>query len=130
MLKSLSQKKMFIVLALVGVAFMAVEKYQATPGKFRCSAVAVATASPTTVVSGASEHNAWVIQNLGPNAIYCNGDPAVTVSTTNSLQVAANGGVLTSDMLGGNVGGHDTIKCISAAALQVSPADTRKCEVW
>lgn len=108
----------------------AIEKYQATPGKFRCAPVAVATAAPTTVIAGSSEHNAWAIQNLGPNPIYCNGDSSIVVSTTNSVQVAANGGFLTSDMFGSPNSSSDTIKCIAATALQVSPADTRKCEGW
>lgn len=108
----------------------AIEKYQATPGKFRCAPVAVATAAPTTVVPGTREHNGWLIQNLGPNPIYCNGDSSITVSTINSVQVAANGGVLASDMFGSPNSSSDTIKCIAATALQATPLDTRECEGW
>lgn len=109
---------------------VAVVSPQSVPGKFRCSAVSVLT-TPTTVISGASDHNAWLIQNLGPNPIYCNGDPSITVSTSNSVQVPASGGVLTSDVYGryGKLG-NDTIICVAATASQSTPNDTRKCEVF
>jgi hypothetical protein len=105
----------------------AVSNNQAKPGKFQCVAVAVQTTA-TTVISGSSEHNAWLIQNLGPNPIYCGG--TASVATTTGVQVPANGGVLSADMWGGNLSGVTTITCIAATANQTTPLDTRKCEVY
>lgn len=92
-------------------------------------AVQIATANATAIpdMNGA---NAVLVQNLGPNAIYCGNDSLVTTST--GTQVPANGGVLTFDIVQGGAGpvtGTATITpnlwCRSATALQVTPNDTR-----
>jgi len=107
----------------------AVDKYQATPGKFRCVQVAVQTTA-TTVISGSSERNAWVIQNLGVNPLYCDGTASVTSNT--GIQVPANGGILTADMFGGPNSASDTITCVTVSANQLGTgtANTRKCMVY
>lgn len=91
---------------------------------FKSGAVAIATAS-ATLIPGMGSANAVLIQNLGPNAIYC-GPSSVTTAT--GVSVPANGGTLSIDIVqfaGSTTTIAPEIYCIAATALQVSPADTR-----
>lgn len=121
------------IYSVVSSRAWAVMGAQAKPGKFRCAPINVLASAPTTVISGTSEHNAWSIQNLGPNAIYCNGinNGLSAVTSNNGVQVPANGGFLTSDMWGSSGQNNDGISCLAVTADQVAGLlNTRECEVY
>lgn len=94
-----------------------------TGGAF--SNVAVTNAVGGTTVGGLSGRRTIIIQNLGPNAIYCGVTAAGTAPTTSTgLKLPANGGERAYDVASGLV-----LKCIAETAAQVSPADTRYQEI-
>lgn len=123
------KSKLFGAVFIAALAALVMTNAEAAPKgdpspAFKSGAVAVATAS-ATLIPGMGSANAVLIQNLGPNAIYCGGS---TVTTATGISVPANGGTLSVDMVQ-FAGSGTTIKpeiyCIAATALQVSPADTR-----
>lgn len=96
----------------------------AASGQGSCSAKQVTTAAAlqVTATAGNISRKNVTIQNLGPNAIWCNF--VSTASNTNGLRVDPNGGFLSLD-----VGAALTLWCRADTADQVSPADTRVCEL-
>lgn len=114
--------------AITAVMFAAAMVHSAPKGdmpKARYGAVAVATASATLVFTAMTGRNTFSLQNLGPNAIYCGYDSAVTTATGTQV---ASGAFLAVDLVANST--TDTaVYCIAASALQVSPADTRWMQV-
>lgn len=118
-----------VVIALFAAVMLAVgyanaaTKGDSSPA-FKSGAVAIATAS-ATLIPGMGSANAVLIQNLGPNPIYCGGS---SVTTATGISVPANGGTLSIDIVqfaGSSTTIAPEIYCIAATALQVTPADTR-----
>lgn len=93
--------------------------------------VCVTNAAGGSFVPGGGAHapltgrKAIELQNLGPNAIYCTVDGSAPLATgANGRQIAATTGVWSLD-----VGPSVAIRCIAAAAAQVTPACTMVTEL-
>lgn len=119
------------LLAIVAVMGIAAISYAATKGDaspaMKYGAVNILNSAATAVPDMAFA-NAVMIQNLGPNVIYCGSNSSVT--STTGVQVAASGGVLTIDIVQSPpVSGSTTVTpslyCIAATADQTSPNNTR-----
>lgn len=116
------------IIAIGLVALSGCVAYAATKGdpspEFKHGSVDV-LASAATLIPGMGSANAVLIQNLGPNPIYCGGS---TVTTSTGIQIPANGGTLSIDIVQ-FAGSSTTIKpeiyCIAASADQSGTADTR-----
>lgn len=82
-------------------------------------------ASAPTLIPGMGSANAVLVQNLGPNPIYC-GNSAVT--TSSGIQVPQVNGTLTIDIVqfaGSTTTIRPELYCIAATADQAGTADTR-----
>ena len=89
------------------------------------AAVAVTNAAGGTIVGALSGRRTIIIQNLGPNALYCGASLAgVTAPTTAIALKLPAGGERSYDIATGLV-----LRCIAETALQVAPADTRYQEI-
>lgn len=118
--------KFGVPLLVITAALAAYAAIKGDPSSgFKYGAVNVLN-SAATAIPGMGGANTVLIQNLGPNAIYC-GDSSV--ATTTGIQVPALGGALSIDIvqLAGN---NDTtirpiIYCLAATADQASPNNTR-----
>lgn len=84
--------------------------------------------SAATAIPNMAQANTVLVQNLGPNVIYCGSDNTVTTST--GIQVPASGGVMAIDIVQvppayGSTNVTPVLYCIAATADQTSPSNTR-----
>jgi len=87
-------------------------------------AVQVLTAAGGTTIPGTSGRRAVIIQNLGPNIIWCGVTLAGTAPlATDSLKLATNGERVYEIAVG------LVLKCIAETANQATPLDTRYQEI-
>lgn len=98
----------------------------ATPGAtsalMTCGKVEVLTTATEIPVTSPTSRNSLVIQNLGPNAIYCGATNAVTTLT--GIKIAALGGTFPIDVTWDAVNARPRIYCVAKTASQVAGDDT------
>lgn len=142
----------FVIGVVMGVlvAFASSSSFAAPPqdqpGDGACGAVNVLTATPTLVscdtILPSKTMNSCAIQNLGPNAIYCNFanmdgggyllDAGSVASVNWGIQLAPNGGNWTFDMhsVAGSSISRKKIYCQAKTADQTTgETNTRYCGV-
>ncbi|MFH1010999.1 MAG: hypothetical protein V1784_07175 [bacterium] len=111
-----------VALLLILIASVSAQPYTAPRGRY--GQVAVTAAAAIQIPMLLTARQGVLVQNLGPNAIFCGFDNAVT--TANGISVAANGGTYSTSA--GWDGTNLTVWC-RTTVLQVAPADTRWSEV-
>jgi hypothetical protein len=86
--------------------------------------VAVTNAVGGTIIGGLTGRRTVVLQNLGPNPIYCGVSAAGTAPTTTTGIKISPEVLFFYDIASGLI-----LKCVAETAAQVSPANTRYQEV-
>ncbi len=116
--------KKFILVALLLPLSALAEVVVASPGAAQSSEWLVTNAAGGSTLTNFAARRSLVLQNLGPNAIYCTFDGQAPL-TTGALGYKIDAGASFSAAIGPTV----TVRCIAATAAQVTTAATQVLEL-
>lgn len=117
-------KKIVVVLALLVCLPALADVVVASPGGGKSSEWTVTNAAGGSTLTNLSFRRALLLQNLGPNAIYCTFDGQNPLAT-GALGFKIDSGATFSAAAADTV----TVKCIAATAAQVTTAATQVVEL-
>ena len=117
-------KKLALILALLTPVLGAADVVVVSPGGGKNQEWLVTNAAGGSTLTNFTYRKSVMLQNLGPNAIYCTFDGQTPVAT-GALGYKIESGVSFSAAVSDNV----TVKCIAATAAQLTTAATQVLEL-